>query len=59
MEHSKPEEIQAIVQHILNDSSAYQELGARLQSMSGDEQAKLISALRSENPPLLGTGPVS
>jgi len=59
MEHPKQEETQALVQRILNESSAYQDLGAKLQAMSEDERAKLVSALSSENPPLLGTTPVS
>lgn len=59
MNQPKQDEVQALVQRILNDNSAYQDIEAKLQAMPENDRAKLVAALSSENPPLLGTTPVS
>lgn len=51
-------ETQALVQRILENSSSYEELATKLETLGEEDRSILLSLLRGENPPLLGTGPV-
>ena len=53
------EQVQSLVDRILKDSQAYEELSRRLQRVPKRERSELLALLHSKNPPVLGTGTVS
>jgi hypothetical protein len=58
MKRVEKSDIETMVQAILKDDSAYGDLKSELLSIQDEDKSVLLSILRDENPPLLGTGPV-